>query len=125
MAHMLIIDDDDQLRTLLRQTLEREGYTVGEAQNGWAGMARYRATPADLVITNILMPEQEGLETIRVLRQESPEVKIIAIAGGGQMGALDFLDVAAKLGTRRTLRKPFALQELRAAVREVLQHPGP
>jgi DNA-binding NtrC family response regulator len=125
MAHILIIDDDDQLRTLLRQALEREGYTVGEAQNGREGMARYRATPADLVITNILMPEQEGLETIRVLRQESPEVKIIAISGGGQMGALDFLDIAAKLGSRRTLRKPFALQELHTVVREVLQHPGP
>jgi DNA-binding NtrC family response regulator len=125
MAHMLIIDDDDQLRTLLRQTLEREGYTVGEAQNGREGMARYRATPADLVITNILMPKQEGLETIRVLRQESPEVKTIAIAGGGRMGALDFLDVAARLGARRTLRKLCTLQELGTAVCAALQHPGP
>jgi DNA-binding response OmpR family regulator len=109
---------------MLRAVLEQEGYMVDEAQNGREGIARCRQTPADLVITNILMPEQEGLETIRILRREFPVVKIIAISGGGQRGNLDFLTVARQLGAWRTLRKPFGMQELRVVVDEVLQRPG-
>lgn len=124
MTRILLIEDDDQVRNMLRAVLEQEGYNVGEARNGREGVAHCRATPAALVITNILMPEQEGLETIRILRQEFPAVKIIAISGGGQRGNLDFLAVARQLGALRTLRKPFAMQELRTAVEDVLQTPG-
>ena len=124
MTRILLIEDDDQVRNMLRAVLEQEGYSVGEARNGREGVAHCRTTPAVLVITNILMPEQEGLETIRILRQEFPAVKIIAISGGGQRGNLDFLAVAQQLGALRTLRKPFAMQELRTAVEDVLQTPG-
>jgi DNA-binding response OmpR family regulator len=120
MARILIIDDDDQFRGMLRQTLAREGHEVIEARDGGDGVACYRAAPADLVITDILMPEHEGLETIKQLRAEFPAVKIIAISGGGAKGTFNFLKPARLLGAQRTLVKPFDLEELRLAIREVL-----
>jgi len=120
MSRVLVIDDDDQFRSMLRQVLGREGYEVSEARNGKEGIAFYRATPTDLVISDILMPEQEGLQTIRELRREFPEVKIIAVSGGGAGGAMNFLKAAKMLGAQRTLWKPFDLEDLRQAVREVL-----
>ena len=86
MALILIIDDDDQIRRVLRKTLERDGYDVADAPNGKEGIRLYRENPADLVITDIIMPEKEGIETIRELRRDFPEVKIIAISGGGRIG---------------------------------------
>jgi CheY-like chemotaxis protein len=120
MACILIIDDDDQFRGMLRHMLRREGYEVAEARNGREGIACYRAMPTDLVITDLLMPELEGIETIRQLRRDFPEVKIIAISGGGARGTLNFLKPAKMLGAHRTLSKPFDLEELRQAIREVL-----
>ena len=125
MARILLIEDDDQFRRMLRTVLEREGHVVEEAHNGRQGVAHCRTAPADLVITNIIMPEQEGLETIRILQQEFPAVKIIAISGGGQRGNMDFLAVARLLGAWRTLRKPFEMRELRAAMDEGLKSSGP
>jgi CheY-like chemotaxis protein len=120
MRRILVIDDDEQFRDLVRQVLGREGYEVVEARNGREGMDLYRATPTDLVISDILMPEQEGLQTIRELRREFPEAKIIAVSGGGLRGTMNFLKAARLLGAERTLWKPFDLDELRQAVREVL-----
>jgi DNA-binding response OmpR family regulator len=124
MARILIIEDDDLLRHMLRQGLEEAGYEVVEARNGEEGLQRYHAAPADLIITDILMPEKEGLETIIELRREVPGVKIIAISGGGQIGNLTFLEVARHLGAQRVLQKPFKLPEMLAAVREVLESPN-
>ena len=123
MARILVIDDDDDFRRMLCTALERDGYTVEEARNGQEGSRRHRTEPVDLVITDILMPEQEGLETIQTLRQEFPEIKIIAISGG--VGMLNFLPLARKFGALQTLQKPFSLQQLYEAVREVLQPPAP
>ncbi|RMF90686.1 MAG: response regulator [Nitrospinota bacterium] len=121
MKRILVIDDEAPVRRMLRQTLEYAGYTVVEAEDGKEGLKQYRAEPADLVITDILMPEKEGLETIRELRREFPETKIIAISGGGRSGVLDFLNVAEKLGAHRTFHKPFSLQDLLTAIRELLE----
>ncbi|GIX49050.1 MAG: transcriptional regulator [Candidatus Tectimicrobiota bacterium] len=120
MTRILVIDDEDQMRGMLRQALERAGYEVEEARNGREGLWRYRQAPVPLIITDILMPEKEGLEIIRALRREYPDVKIIAISGGGRTGNLNFLDIAAKLGAHRTLQKPFGLRELLQAVRELV-----
>ena len=120
MSRILVIDDDEQFRGMLRQVLGRAGYEVVEAGNGKEGMALFRAEPTDLIITDILMPEQEGLQTIRELRHEFPETKIIAISGGGPGGSMNFLKAAKLLGAQRTLWKPFDLDELRQTVREVL-----
>ena len=121
MARILIIDDEDQPRRMLQQVLIRAGYEVIEARDGNQGLQLFRASPTDLIITDILMPEKEGLETIIDLRREFPAVKIIAISGGGRTGNLNFLEVAKRLGAQRTLQKPFELQEMIAAVRELLQ----
>ena len=121
MASILVIDDEEQPRRMLRQALERAGYEVVEARDGQEGLQRYRTAPTDLIITDILMPGKEGLETIMEFRREVPGVKMIAISGGGQTGNLTFLEVARRLGARRTFQKPFELRELLEAVREVLE----
>ena len=95
------------------------GKTIPGAADGQEGIERYRTTPTELVITDILMPEREGLERIMALRREFPDVKIIAVSGG--TGPLDFLHVAAWLGAQRTFRKPFDYRELLAAVQELVQ----
>ena len=94
MADILVIDDDDDLRDTLRAILERAGYTVHEARNGREGCAYCQAQPVALVITDLLMPEQEGMETIQQLRAMDPPPKIIAISGGGQTLRMDFLQLA-------------------------------
>ena len=116
MARILVIDDEAPVRNMIRQTLEREGYEVADAGDGRQGMAQLRRQPVDLVITDILMPEQEGIETIRMLRKEFPQIKILAISGGGKTGKLDILPVAQTFGAHRTLAKPFDRKDLLAAV---------
>ena len=118
---ILLIDDDDRIRYLFRQALEHHGYTIVEAHNGSEGIRMYRESRPALVITDILMPEKEGLETIGELRRAVPSAKIIAISGGGHMGNLDFLAIARKLGAQLTLRKPVLLQQLLDAVEAVLK----
>jgi CheY-like chemotaxis protein len=119
-ARILIIDDEDQARRMLCQVLDRAGYDVIEARDGVEGLQRFREAPTDLVITDILMPEKEGLETIMDFQREFPETKIIAMSGGGRTGNLNFLEVARRLGAQRTLQKPFGLQEMLKVVHELL-----
>ena len=120
MGKILVIDDDAQVRTYLRHLLEREGHEVHTADNGKTGTRAYRDTRPDLVVLDVIMPEQEGLETIRKLRAEAPGLKIIAISGGGQLVPETFLDVARRLGAARTLTKPFGRGEFLGAVDELL-----
>ena len=116
MAKILVIDDDPALREMIRQMLERAGYEVAEADNGAAGMAAFRTEPADLVVTDIVMPDQEGIETIVEFRKEFPDVKIIAMSGGGRTGNVDFLTLAKKFGAERTFAKPVDRREFLQAV---------
>jgi DNA-binding response OmpR family regulator len=122
MDSILLIDDDEALRVALRLTLERAGYSVVVAREGGEGLQLFRRFPPDLVITDIVMEGQEGLETIQALRREAPGVKIIAMSGGGRRREDTFLDVARILGAQLTLDKPFDLQDLLTAVHTVL-HP--
>lgn len=121
MPRILIIDDEQDLRLILREALEYVGYEVVEAGNGDEGLQHYRETPADLIITDIIMPGKGGLETIGELQREDPHVRIIAISGGSAFGYADALDIAKQLGARRVFRKPFQLPEMCQAVREALQ----
>ena len=123
MRHILLIEDDDRYRTLLAQILRDAGYALTEASNGRAGVRRFRAEPIDLVITDLIMPEQEGLETIRELRAAQPDLPIFAISGYGTESEL-YLKMATKFGARRVLTKPFHPAELMQAIKEVL-HPSP
>ena len=89
MARILVIDDDDRIRGMVLEMLSESGHEVGEASNGQEGLDQFRQTPTDLVITDILMPEKDGLEIIQILKKENPEVKIIAVSGGGDTGRID------------------------------------
>lgn len=113
MASVLVVDDEEPIRRLMRHALEQADFMVYEAADGNAALTQYRATPTDLVIMDILMPGQDGLESIMHLRKEFPLAKVIAITGGHELiGVLNYLEVAKMLGARRTLHKPFDLKEL-------------
>lgn len=120
MASVLIIDDDVSIRRVLRTALERRGYTVDEAGDGLAGVQRFRAVPADLVITDVFMPDQDGIETIQQLRDEFPDCRILAISGGALSGTAATLTDAKLLGADATLAKPFSIDELMEAMNTLL-----
>ena len=120
MARILVIDDEPEMRTLLRQILEKVGYEVVDASNGRQGLSRYSEKPADLVITDLVMPEKEGIETIMDLNRRFAGVKIIAISGGGQVGPRDYLRLARELGALKTFAKPFSIGDLLKAIQELL-----
>ena len=107
MSTILIIDDDDQFRRMLRLTLTSMGHTVSEASDGRQGLKLYAAEPPDIVLTDIVMPEQDGIGTILELRQIEPGVRIVAMSGGGRIGTIDYLRVARQLGVKSVLAKPF------------------
>ncbi len=120
MARILLIDDDDSLRTMLRLTLSHFGHTVIEARNGKEGLDLFPNAGADLVITDIVMPEKEGIEVLMVLLKVKPTVKIIAMSGGGRGSAADYLRIASQLGAAKVLTKPFLNETLMAAINELL-----
>ncbi len=118
---VLIIDDDEQIRVLLQQMMEWAGFETAVAENGKVAMQLQRQQPADLVITDLIMPEQEGLETISRLKKRYADVKIIAISGGGRIGPDAYLPAALELGADRVFSKPFNVQEVVDSVRELLR----
>jgi two-component system response regulator (stage 0 sporulation protein F) len=120
MATILVIDDEEAIRTLLRTTLEEAGYEVMEASNGRIGLEMCRQRTTDLVITDILMPELNGLDMMLELTRGFLNVKVIAISG--VHGHEHVLDVAKLLGARQTFHKPLNLQQLLSAVRYELAH---
>lgn len=119
MPTILIIDDDEQVRSLMARALRHANFQVIEAEDGQQGVDRARSNRIDLVVTDLVMPVQEGVQTIMTLRQERPRLPIIAISGGASHSKL-YLDIAAKIGARRILAKPFLPQELIALIAEVL-----
>ena len=120
MATILIIDDNKEFRAALRTLLETEGHSVREAPDGVAGIDAYRKRAVDLVFCDIIMPEKEGLETIRDLHKMNKEVKIIAISGYPGEEREDFLNAAGVFGAAKALQKPFTSDELFKAVHEML-----
>ncbi len=120
MKRILVIDDDAQVRQMLKQTLERAGYEVVDAADGAKGIKFYRDEPTDLVITDIIMPEKEGIETIMELKRDFPDVKIIAVSGGGRVDPGHYLEIACRLGADRTFTKPFDRVELLEAIQQLL-----
>ncbi|MER3424265.1 MAG: response regulator [Nitrospiraceae bacterium] len=112
MARVLIIDDEPLVRDMLRYTLESVGHTVVEASDGRVAMRLWRENPADLIVTDLLMPEKDGLEVIRELRRDFPQAKIIALSGGSRRIDFDTLDIAKRFGAVHALAKPFELRVL-------------
>jgi CheY-like chemotaxis protein len=121
MASILLVDDDDQLRTMLSNVLTHAGYQVQEASDGQQAIELYRSHPTDLVITDLVMPEKEGLEMIVEFKRLYSDAKIIAISGGGGHGRQSYLKMAAAFGAQRVLAKPFSHAEMLEAVSQVLQ----
>ena len=119
-ATILIIEDEEPTRLLLRTMLEAAGHEVREASNGRIGLALYRDRPPDLVITDIRMPEMSGLDLILELTREFLNAKVIAISG--EQGEEHVLGVAKLLGARQTLHKPFSMEQLLNAVRYEITH---
>ena len=115
METILVIDDQEAIRSLLRRTLEAAGYEVLEASNGRLGLELYRERPADLIITDIFMPEMNGLDLLLELTRNTRHVKVIAMSGGLESEGV--LNVARQLGARQTFQKPFDADKLLTAVR--------
>ena len=120
LARILIIDDESLVRDTMRLVLEDEGHEVIEAANGQVALELDTARPADLIITDLIMPEADGIATIARLRKARPDVKIIALSGGGRLKADDPLRLARQLGAVRTLAKPLGPVELIQAVQTCL-----
>ncbi|WNM60938.1 response regulator [Candidatus Nitrospira neomarina] len=118
-AKILLLDDNSELCSALRDRLVMEGYDVRTASNGRLGLRLYHESPVDLVITDVLMPEMDGLEVIRELAGTPSPPLIIAMSGGGNRD-LEFLVEAAEFGATRTLPKPFLLSDLVSLVKELL-----
>jgi DNA-binding response OmpR family regulator len=122
---LLVIDDDNLVRAALIDMLQTAGFEVVAASNGRLGLELLDTMPVDAVITDILMPEQEGLETIREARQRFPDIRILAISGGGAGGGeTQLLRFAESFGADQTLSKPFTGSQLVAAVRTLLAKRG-
>lgn len=103
----------------MQLNLQRAGHSVDEVSNGRDAVTAYREKSYDVVVTDLIMPEQEGLETIMQLRRHDANVRVIAISGGGRVNATNYLSLARSLGAQKTLSKPFTTEELLAAIEQV------
>lgn len=113
---ILVVDDDERIRDLFRMWLEREGYVVLVAENGREAMQVQKETPVDLLICDLIMPVQEGIETITQFKNEFPDIGIIAISGGGKIGPDSYLTVAEHLGAWKVFTKPVDMKKIMSTI---------
>ena len=123
MAKIVVIDDDPATRRLVSTILRRDGHAVATCENGKQGIDRIRHEAPDLLITDIFMPEMEGLETVKIARALHPAMPILAISGGGSRGDMQYVGFAGRFGATASLEKPFRPHALRARVAELLGRP--
>jgi DNA-binding NtrC family response regulator len=124
MVRILIIDDEPSILEVLRKILQFEGYDVATAANGEEGLELFRQTPCDLVITDMVMPAKDGLQTILDLRKEKPDLPVIAMSGGGAISKERYLAVAGYLDRVITIAKPFSVGAIAEAVVKLLSEAG-
>lgn len=120
MSRILVIDDNTSMRGAVCEMLQQAGYETIPVENGRFAAQIHRSEPVDLIITDLFMPDTDGLEIIYQFRHEFPDVKIIAVSGGGSRGLVELLSVAKKMGAQRAIMKPFAWEDLLGAVQELL-----
>lgn len=120
MSAILVVDDDPQVLEVVGEMLRLEGYDVATAADGREALAKFRSQEFDLVITDLIMPEKEGLETIVEMKQLRKTVPLVAMSGGGRIGPMDYLATARTIGAVATLAKPFARSELISLVSNLL-----
>lgn len=124
MANILVVDDNIAFLEIQTEYLRRAGHEVTPATNGIEAMNRVDSQRFDLVITDLIMPDKEGVQVIMELRKKHPGIRIIAMSGGGRVNAEDYLAIARRLGATKTLSKPFTGEELLGAVSEVMANPA-
>ena len=121
MANILVVDDEAPVRNLLSDVLEKEGYTVFTAETGVEASTIYNSKDIDLIITDLVMPEKGGIDLIMELKKQDPNIKVIAISGGGGItGRFDYLPIAKLVGATEIIAKPFQVAEIRAQVAKML-----
>ena len=121
MARILVIDDQEPIRRIVRRALEQAGHEVLDASDGAMGMQLLASHPVEVVISDIFMPGQDGIITLRQIRKQYPAVKVIVISGGDSSGILDLRQDAELLGALKSLPKPFTAREIVDAVKSVLE----
>ncbi len=121
MKKILIIDDEPHILLMLKKMLERYSYEIDMAMNGVEGIELFKTSKPDLVITDIIMPEKEGLETIREMKRINSDLKIIAMSGGGKVSADSYLKIAGIFGASISIAKPFSMKDMLGAVQELLK----
>jgi DNA-binding response OmpR family regulator len=122
MPGVLIVEDDKELREMLKVSLLRRNFTVLEAENGKAAISHFKPLITDLVVTDLIMPEEDGLKVVIKLRELKPSIKIIAISGGGKVGPGSYLNLAKALGADAIYSKPFSINELIAKIEQLLDN---
>jgi DNA-binding response OmpR family regulator len=120
MPGILLVEDDNDLREMLKDTLSRKNFTVLEAKNGRDAIMHFKPAVIDLVVTDLIMPEEDGLKVIMRLREMKPGLKIIAISGGGKAGPGSYLNLARALGADAIYSKPFSINDLITKIEELL-----
>ena len=118
--HILVVDDDDMMRAFVKELLEINDFKITEASNGKAGLKEFRENTPDLVITDIIMPEMEGISFIRELRSHNKDIPIIAMTGNVHGRMEEFLDISSQLGADEILRKPIKAQEFLDAINKLI-----
>jgi DNA-binding response OmpR family regulator len=122
MPGVLIVEYDKELREMLKLSLLRRNFTVLEAENGKAAITHFKPLITDLVITDLIMPEEDGLKVVIKLRELKPSIKIIAISGGGKVGPGSYLNLAKALGADAIYSKPFSINDLLAKIEQLLNN---
>jgi CheY-like chemotaxis protein len=122
MPGVLIVEDDKELREMLKLSLLRRNFTVLEAENGKAAITHFKPLITDLVVTDLIMPEEDGLKVVIKLRELKPSIKIIAISGGGKVGPGSYLNLAKALGADAIYSKPFSINDLIAKIEQLLDN---
>ncbi len=120
MPRVLIIEDEAELREMIKTTLIRRKYTVMEASNGKEALLHFKPSMTDLVVTDLIMPEEDGLKVIIKLKELKPSLKIIAVSGGGKAGPGGYLNLAKALGAHAVISKPFSINDLIVKIEELL-----
>lgn len=121
MPGILIVEDDKDLREMLKTSLTKRKYTVLEAGDGKEAILHFKPAIIDLVITDLLMPDEDGLKVIMKIKEIKPDIKIIAISGGGKAGPGNYLNVARALGADEVFPKPFSLYKLISKIESILE----
>ncbi len=122
MSGVLIVEDDKELREMLKMLLLRRGFTVLEAENGKDAIVHFKPALTDLVVTDLIMPEEDGLKVVIKLRELKPSIKIIAISGGGKVGPGSYLNLAKALGADAIYSKPFPVNDLVGKIEQLLDN---